>query len=113
MKVQESVTKAVSHLPPDETIEMTVEAEDGSVIGVSHEGGAAFLYSIEGQPTGEDQRFAIEFGEPVYKYSIRKVAPGRMTFALRNVSGERGTFLIAVLPPVSCRATCSWNLTRS
>ena len=77
VKVQGLVTKAMSHLPPDETIEMTVEAEDGSVIGVSHEGGAAFVYSIEGQSTGEDQRFAIEFGEPVYKYSIRKVAPGR------------------------------------
>jgi class 3 adenylate cyclase len=99
VKVQESVTKAVSHLPPDETTEMVIEAEGGSVIGVSHEGGAAFLYSIEGQATGENQRFAIEFGEPVYKYSIRKVAPGRMTFALRNVRGERGTFLIAVLPP--------------
>ena len=99
IKVQESVTKAVSHLPMDETTEMTLEAVDGSIIGVSHEGGAAFLYSIEGQPTSQDQRFAIEFGEPVYKYSIRKVAPGRMTFALRNVSGARGTFLIAVLPP--------------
>jgi class 3 adenylate cyclase len=99
VKVQESVTRAVSHLPIDETVEMTVNADGGSVIGVSHEGGAAFLYSIEGQPTGEDQRFAIEFGEPVYKYSFRKVTPGRMTFAVRNVSGDRGTFLIAVLPP--------------
>jgi class 3 adenylate cyclase len=96
--VQQSVTKAVGHLPPDEIVEMTIEAEGGSVLGVSHEGGAAFLYSIEGQSTGEDQRFAIEFGEPVYKYSVRKVAPGRMTFALRNVNRERGTFLIAVLP---------------
>lgn len=99
VKVQEAVTRSVAHLPPDETTEMTVEAEGGSVMGVSHEGGAAFLWAIEGQPAGQDQRFEIEFGAPVFKYSMRKVAPGRMTFALRNVSGERGTFVVAVLPP--------------
>jgi class 3 adenylate cyclase len=99
VKVQEAVTKAVSHLPPGETTDMAVEVDAGSVLGVSHEGGAAFLYNVEGQPSGEDQRFSIEFGKPVFKYSTRKVAPGRMTFALRNVNRERGTFVVAVLPP--------------
>jgi class 3 adenylate cyclase len=99
VKVQDALTKAAGHLPPGETTEMSIEAEAGSVLGVSHEGGAAFLYSIEGLPAAAEQRFAIEFGEPVFKYSTRKVAPGRMTFAIRNVAGERGTFIIAVLPP--------------
>jgi class 3 adenylate cyclase len=99
VNVQKSVTQAVSHLPVGETVEMTVEAKDGSVIGVSHEGGAAFLYSVEGQPSSVDQRFDVDFGEPVYRYSVRKVAPGRMTFSVTNVSGARGTLLIAVLPP--------------
>jgi class 3 adenylate cyclase len=99
VKMQEHITKAVSHLPPGETTGMSIEAEAGTVIGVSHEGGAAFLYAIEGAPAAGDQRFDIHFGQPVFKYTVGKVAPGRMTFAVSNVTNERGTFVIAVLPP--------------
>lgn len=99
VKVQEHLTRAISHLPPGETTEMTVEAEAGTVIGVSHEGGAAFLYAIEGSPAAEEQRFNVKFGERVFKYAVGKVAPGRMTFALSNVTTERGTLAIALLPP--------------
>jgi class 3 adenylate cyclase len=99
VKAQAAVARAASHLPPGETTPMSIEAGEGTVIGVSHEGGAALLYAIEGAPAAQPQRFEIEFGEPVRQYATGKVAPGAMTFAVTNTTGERGTFVLAVLPP--------------
>ncbi|HKV16526.1 MAG TPA: DUF5939 domain-containing protein [Reyranella sp.] len=99
VKAQEAMARAASHLPPGETTLMSIDATEGTVIGVSHEGGAALLYAIEGAPAAGPQRFEIEFGEPVRQYATAKVAPGAMTFAVTNTTRERGTFVLAVLPP--------------
>lgn len=99
IKAQESLTKEVSYLPPGETIELTLEVDEGSVLGVSHEGGAAFLYAVEGPRATLPQHLDIVYGDKVRRYEPGKVAPGVMTFAVKNVTRERGTFLVAALPP--------------
>lgn len=99
VKAQEAMAHQASHLPPGETTLMSIDVDQGSVLGVSHEGGAAILYAVDGPPAASPQRFDIVFGEPVRQYATATVAPGAMTFAVRNTTGERGTFVLAVLPP--------------
>jgi class 3 adenylate cyclase len=98
-KAAEAATRAVSHLPPGETTEMTIEAREGVVFGVSYQGGPGIVYAIEGAPAAEPQRVEVAYGEKAYEHTRGKIAPGRVTFAIRNITGERGTFAIAVFPP--------------
>jgi class 3 adenylate cyclase len=97
--VEIAVTKAVVDLPPDETTQVDVAVNEGTVLGITLEGRAAILYPVEGPPASQPQRFTIVFGEKVRKHAVRKVAPGAMTFAVQNVTNEQGTFCLAVLPP--------------
>jgi class 3 adenylate cyclase len=97
--VQAAVMKAVVHLPPGEITRIEVDVAEGTIFGVSLEGRVAILYPVEGPPATEPQAFEIVHGEKVDKHAARKIAPGHMTFAIRNATDERGTFCLAVLPP--------------
>jgi class 3 adenylate cyclase len=97
--VEMAVTRAVVDLPPGETTQIDVDVEEGTVLGITLEGRAAILYPVEGPPASQSQRFNITFGEKVRKHAARKVAPGAMTFVVQNITNERGTFCLAVLPP--------------
>jgi class 3 adenylate cyclase len=99
VNVQQSVTKAVTYLPPREVTRIDIEAKEGTVVGGSMEGKAAFLYRIDPGAPPRDQTFPISFGESkVSTHDVKTIAPGRMTFAIHNTTSERGTFLLAVLP---------------
>jgi class 3 adenylate cyclase len=99
VKAQESVTKQASHLPPGEVIEMTIEAPEGTLLGFSAEGGVALVGAIAGSPAQAPQRFDIVIGDKACAPVSPTLAPGRMTFAVRNAKSERDTFVVAVLPP--------------
>lgn len=60
--VQISVTKATIDLPPGETKRLEVDANEGTVLGLTLEGRAAVLYPISGPPAEQPQRFDVVFG---------------------------------------------------
>jgi class 3 adenylate cyclase len=94
-----ALTKAVSYLPPGETTRMAIEASEGSILGTSPEGKASLLFSIEGAPSTTDQVAHVLFEKQVLEHESGRVAPGRITFEVKNTTAERGTFYLAVLPP--------------
>ncbi len=99
MKIQQSVTKVACFLPAGETTLIDIEANEGKVLGFSMEGRAALLYEIEGEPLASPQLLPVTFGEDeVKEHALKKIPPGRMTFAIANSTAERGTFLLALLP---------------
>jgi class 3 adenylate cyclase len=90
--------KAVTYLPPGETTRIDLEAAEGIIFGVSLDGRAAILYPIEGPPAIKPQIFNIVHGEKVRKHTVRKIAPGAVPFETQNLTGERGTFCLAIRP---------------
>ena len=98
--VQIALTRAVVDLPPGETTRIDVVVDEGTVLGVTREGRAAILYPVEGPPAPQI---------PAVRHRLRREGPqarsseqllqGAMTFAVQNITGEQGTFCLAVLPP--------------
>src|SRR5262249_41716771 len=97
--VKIALTKAVNYLPPGETTRMSLEASGGSILGVSPEGRASLLFSVEGAPSATEQVAHILFEKPVLEHAPGTVAPGVITFEVKNATAKRGTFFLAVLPP--------------
>lgn len=99
VNVQQSVTKAVNFLPPGETTRIDMEANEGTVVGGSMEGKAAFLYQIDAGAPRASKVFPVAFGDQkVSAHEVKTIAPGQMTFEIKNTTSERGTFLLALLP---------------
>jgi class 3 adenylate cyclase len=78
---------------------MALEAKEGSILGVSPEGKASLLFSVEGAPSPIDQVAHVLFEKEVREHLPGIVAPGAITFDVKNATAERGTFWLAVLPP--------------
>ncbi len=97
--VQIAALKEVSHLPPGESTRISVDAEEGIILGVSPQGRAAILYSIAGARNEEPRHFRLTFGDKVRKHAGQTTAPGPLVFDIRNITGERGTFAVFQLPP--------------
>jgi len=97
---QAKVIKALGFLPPGETTRFTIEIEgEGLILGVSPEGKAAVLYTVDGPVVPDEQVIPVRFERPVRAHTTGKLGPGRITFAVENATTERGTFGVAVLPP--------------
>jgi len=97
--VKIALTKAVSYLPPGVSTRMAIEAKEGVILGVSPEGKASLLYSVEGPPSPIDQVEHVLFEKEVREHTPGVVAPGAITFDVKNATAQRGTFWLAVLPP--------------
>jgi class 3 adenylate cyclase len=97
--VKIALTKAVSYLPPGETTRMAIEASEGSILGISPEGKASLLFAIEGAPSVTGQVAHVLYEKEVREHAPGCVAPGAITFEVKNATAERGTFFLAVLPP--------------
>ena len=99
MDLQAKAIRALGFLPPRETTRFTIELEgEGVILGISPEGKAALLYTVEGPTAPDEQVVGVRFEHPVRVHATGKLAPGRITFAVENVTSERGTFFLAVLP---------------
>jgi class 3 adenylate cyclase len=96
--LKDEVTKVVGYLPPGETTSMTIEATEGVIIGASTEGRAALFYTIEGPPASAPQVIEVEYGDKVHGHTRATVMPGPITFLVKNTTGERGNFCLALLP---------------
>lgn len=96
---QAKVIKAAGFLPPHETTNFTVEMAEGIALGVSPEGKAAVLYTVDGPAAAGEQVVPVHFEQPVQSHTTGRLSPGRITFAVENATSERGTFCLAILPP--------------
>ncbi len=99
VNVKAALTKAVSYLPPGQTTRLEIEASEGRILGASPEGRASLLFTIAGPPAAATQVAHVLYDRPVREHAQGSVAPGRITFEVENATAERGTFLLAVLPP--------------
>ena len=99
VNVKVALTKAVSYLPPGETTRLAIEASEGSILGASPEGRASLLFSVKGTPSATNQIAHVLYDKQVREHATGSVAPGPITFEVENATAERGTFLLAVLPP--------------
>lgn len=99
VNVKMALTKAVSYLPPGETTQLAIEASEGQILGASHEGKASLLYSIKGTPSTSSQVVHVLYDKEAREHGKGSVAPGPITFEVENATAERGTFLLAALPP--------------
>jgi class 3 adenylate cyclase len=99
VKIQQSLTKSVTYLPPGEITRIEVEATDGIIFGASMEGKASLFYPIEEGAERADQDFPVPFGAAdVARHTMKTVPPGLKTFNVENTSGRRGTLVVAILP---------------
>ncbi len=99
VNVQMSLAKAVGFLPPRETTSFEVEANEGTILCASPEGKAAILYSIEGTPATEPQLIEVRYEKEVGNHATGKIAPGPVHIRVENATDERGTLVVAILPP--------------
>jgi class 3 adenylate cyclase len=99
VNVQIALTKGVGFLPPKEVTRFDIEVSEGAVLGISPEGKAAILYSIEGPPSTQQQVIEVRYEKEVQGHVTGTVAPGPVSVRVENATDERGTFLVAVLPP--------------
>jgi class 3 adenylate cyclase len=99
VNIQQSFTKAVTYLPPGETTRIEIETNEGTIVGGSMEGKAAFLYHVDSESPPVAQVFRVVFGATTaVTHEIKTISPGRIAFEIENTTSERGTFLLALLP---------------
>jgi hypothetical protein len=84
-------------LPPGETTRMAVEAKEGSILGVSPEGKASLLFSVEGAPSPIDQVAHVLFEKEVREHMPGIVAPGAVVSRLGSSdTGSVGRTMVSV-----------------
>jgi len=98
-EAKRSITKAIGYVPPHETATMETDLAQGTLVGASAEGRVAILYDIEGPPAPAPQIVKLRLGDKVSDHETGKLAPGKTVFEIENATGERGTFVAALLPP--------------
>ena len=99
VNVKRALTKAVSYLPPGETTRLPIEVSEGTILATSPEGRVGQLLAIKGAPAATAQVAHILYDKEVREYTRGSVAPGPITFEVENATTDRGTVLLAVLPP--------------
>ena len=98
LHAQEAITRAVEYIPAGETIRVTVEAEEGAIVGVSPEGRIAFAYAVEGAPTGEPPAIKFLYGDKARAHALGKTTRGTTELVVENATGRRGCLHVAVVP---------------
>jgi class 3 adenylate cyclase len=96
---QRSALQKAFYLAPDETVEFDVEADQNWLFGGSSEGHMSFLFPVEGDRREDVQRIELDYGGERDSVLRRTVAPGRIHFAVHNVTPQRGVAMILAIPP--------------
>jgi class 3 adenylate cyclase len=99
MQVHQAITRVVEYLPAGEITRVTVEADDGAIIGASPEGRIAFAYAVEGTRTDETPTtIDIVYGEKARSRTLGKTTPGTTEFLVENVTSRKGCLHLRVVP---------------
>jgi class 3 adenylate cyclase len=96
---KERLAKVISYLPAGETTRLELDVTEGTILGASPEGKAALLFSVAGPPAPNAQLRRIRYDQDVEAFTTGDVAPGKIIFEVENLTSERGTLVIAVVPP--------------
>jgi len=95
---KEKFGRVISYLPAGETTRLELDVTEGTILGASPEGKAALLFSVAGPPAPAQLR-RIRYDQDVEAFTTGDVAPGKIIFEVENLTSERGTLVIAVVPP--------------
>lgn len=95
---KEKLGRVISYLPAGETTRLELDVTEGTILGASPEGKAALLFSVAGPPAPAQLR-RIRYDQDVEAFTTGDVAPGKIIFEVENLTSERGTLVIAVVPP--------------
>lgn len=96
---KERLAKVITYLPAGEITRLEFDVTEGTIQGASPEGKAALLFSVAGLPAPNAQLRRIRYDQDVDAFTTGDVAPGRIIFEVENLTSERGTLAIAVVPP--------------
>jgi class 3 adenylate cyclase len=99
LHAQQAITRTVEYLPPGDTVRLTIEAEEGAIVGVSPEGRIAFAYAVEGAPTSGTPQVNVVYGEKARTHALGKTTRGATEFLVENPTDRRGCLHVAVVPP--------------
>ncbi len=88
---------AVCYVGPASSTRVEVELAEGTVLAASPEGSASVHFAVAGPRAGAAQLTPVQFGanQPPRQEAL---APGKVTFDVRNTLAERGTFVVAPIP---------------
>jgi class 3 adenylate cyclase len=99
-EVIKSIIRALSWLPPGETIELGFDAAEGVLLGFDMESDSHFNFNVGGEPATAVQRVPITFGVDTCTPDIGNLAPGQVVFEVYNATAERrAVFGVLQLPP--------------
>jgi class 3 adenylate cyclase len=97
--VIKSVMRALEWLEPHGSIELTVDATEGLLLGFDMTSDANFGFAVSGDTAAAGQRVPISFGINVCAPAAGQVAAGKVTFEMRNTTDRRAVFGILQFGP--------------
>jgi class 3 adenylate cyclase len=103
----DQLTRAVSYLPPGETVRLEVTAARGFLLGYDTDSDAGFVIAVGGEPTSELQTVPLQYLDGRCEPKGGKVRPGPVALEIANLTPRRGLIGVAELPPdfSRCRLT--------
>jgi class 3 adenylate cyclase len=96
---KEKLAKVITYLAAGEVTRSEFEVTEGTIMGASPEGKAAFQFPVVGPPAANAQFIRLRYDQDVDAFTTGEVAPGKIIFEVENLTSERGTLAIAVAPP--------------
>jgi class 3 adenylate cyclase len=97
--VIKSVLRGLEWLEPRGSIELTVDATEGLLLGFDMNSDANFGFAVSGETAAAERRVPISFGINACTPAQGQVAPGKVTFEVHNATDRRAVFGILQLPP--------------
>lgn len=105
----DQVTRAVSYLPPGETVRLEVTATAGFLLGYDTDSDAGFLIAIAGGCTAEPQTVRLNYGDGRCEPKGGKVRPGPVAIEVTNLTARRGLIGVAELPADFARCQLTYE----
>jgi class 3 adenylate cyclase len=105
----DQVTRAVSYLPPGETVRLDVTATQGFLLGYDTDSDAGFVLPIGGDPTAEPQTVRLQYRDGRCEPNSAKVRPGPVAIEVANAGARRGLIGVAELPADFARCQLTYE----
>jgi class 3 adenylate cyclase len=99
VEIIRSVLRTMQWLEPGGSIELTVDATEGMLLGFDMKTDAHFEFFVDGTVSAAEQRVPITFGMDICSPDKGQVAPGKVAFEVRNPTDRRAAFGILQFGP--------------
>jgi class 3 adenylate cyclase len=95
-----SIAKLVCDVPAQGTTRVDIETAAGTLIAASVQGKAALKLTVAGEEAAAGHTIPVRWSAAeVTAYTTAEIAPGKLTFDIRNDTPEAGMFVAVLLPP--------------